>query len=534
MIIPQALKRNENKIFIITLVLAVGLFLAEVCVSIIYREVYIDEFFASYRAYTVVIGRLVPFVNGVFAYPPLVIPTYGVAQFLFGPSFYVNRILSSLFFVGLSGLTFFLALRQAGKWPAIGAIFLLLSNPLLVSNYTTGTMYSLTMFLLLVFTICEMSKQRPRNKIIFAAILSALLVLARTNMISILVLYALYLFLMRSGIKKILAYLALTAVLVVVGYLPIIIPNPEIALGHILSPIASFGIYSQVPSSSVVGSNNIGRIVEIFSAFVREYYGILILFFTLTVMVFREQKNSILEFLRRERFYAFILIFSIGLLAIHYFYWRVVGSVYYANYFLPLVILAIAIALGRFLKNRELAVVLFVGVILLNFAVNSFRTDLFSSPTDESDLARVSRGAREVALNVAPDGKVLVFDNSLFHMFIAGFHTYDPLVNRSFLYWANDDTELVRKLGFYNIDMLIEWARDDADYILLNKESWSTLFIRSPFFGHGSEDSPDRVEELRNVIEGRYTLVESVKNVYPRKYTEGNDEGTLEIYKRKP
>ena len=169
----------------------------------------------------------------------------------------------------------------------------------------------------------------------------------------------------------------------------------------------------------------------------------------------------------------------------------------------------------------------------MNLGTNLYRIDLFSDPREETDLERLDRGAAFLRRYIPQGETVLAFDNTVGHIFIADLRTFPPLVNRDFLFLAHADTEKVRAYGFYNMEMLIGWARNEARYIVMQKETWSTQYIRSPFWGAGTEKVPEKLEEFKRILNEQYELIAEELNTYPRKYTKGNDGGTLLLYKRK-
>ncbi len=128
---------------------------------------------------------------------------------------------------------------------------------------------------------------------------------------------------------------------------------------------------------------------------------------------------------------------------------------------------------------------------------------------------------------------VLAFDDTVGHVFTADLRTFPPLVNRNFLFLASADTERIKSYGFYNMEMLLNWARNETNYIAIQKETWSTPYVRSPFWGKGTENVPEKLEEFKKILNDKFELIATELNTYPRKYTEGNDGGTLLLYKRK-
>lgn len=522
-------KRKDILFRIMTAAGAV-LALAEIFIMVKFRETWVDEIFAGFKGYLILKGELVPFQNGIFDYAPLTL-LYGSVHYLFVPDLYAARILSSVFFVGILGLVFWIGLRLGGRRAGIAALFLVLSNLLLVGNYVSATMYAFTMLCLLAVVALEISGLSRRQKTILIAFVVALAILGRTNMIAAAGLYAVYLLVVGIPVIEVAIFAALAAAVVVLGYAPIVLSNPFTALSFILGPYMSFGPFASLPRPLL--APGFGRFLEVMVEFIREYLGFIVLFLTVVGAVKLRELRRLRAFAREEQGFTLLVIFSAGLFVAHFCYWRVGGNLYYANYFMPLAALVGALGVMRFFGGNTFARILLVSVIAVNFAANAYRTDVVSSPGEESDLARVARGAEFIREHTKPGDKVLTFDNSLYHVFLADRRTFMPLMQRDFLFLHDADSERVRALGFYNLEIVRDWMTQDADYFARQREQWPSSLIRRPFWGEGSEDTAARLAEIEKIIREQYEPVGAVYNVYPRKYTDGNDGGTLELYRRK-
>ncbi|MDP2593164.1 MAG: glycosyltransferase family 39 protein [bacterium] len=526
---------EERALFRLAAIFLTVLALAEVFALVIYREMWVDEIFSAFKSYLYLAGELTPFKSGLFEYPPLVIPTYGFVQYLFGPSILAGRALSAaLFLLGLF-LVFLFVKKLAGRLPAYLTAALILSNVLLVGNFVSATMYSLMFVLGMLILFVELGGWKRDAKVAASGVLIGLMILGRTNMITMFVGYAVFLLIIaeEKRFQKILLLSSVSLSVVVLGYLPLLIYNFDLAVAYILSPFGNFGPLSSLPASSKVGSHSILRFLEALHGFLREYYGFILAFFSTVAYVLWQEKASLLKFCREERPYVLSVVLSVVLVVSHYFYWRIVSNTYYANYFIYLMAIAAVISVWRFLDEKKFAKLLLTGLLLLNVFINIYRTDVISDPRSESDIERVSRGADFLAANTGSEDKILAFDNSVIHVYKADRRTFAPLINRDFLFMADSDTEKIRPLGFYNFEMIKDWAENDADYIAIHEERWSLQFVRLRFWDVQSEDMKNAALEFRNILDERYVLVGSVLNVYPRKYTEGNDGGTLLLYKRK-
>ncbi|MBI2053581.1 MAG: glycosyltransferase family 39 protein, partial [Candidatus Sungbacteria bacterium] len=521
---------TKSKAYWALLVLAGILAVAEIAIMIMYRETWADEIFSAFKGYLILKGELVPFQNGIFDYAPLTV-MYGLIHYLFGPDLYTARILSSVFLACALALVFWIGRRLGGRWAGTASLLLVLSNLLLVGNYVSATMYSFAILCLLSVVALEISGLSRRKKTILIAAVLALAILGRTNMIAATALYALYLLVIGTSLVELGVFAVVTGTIVVLGYLPIVLPNPSTALSFILGPYISFGPFASLPRPLIAQS--FGRFLEVLVGFIREYFGFVVLFLTVVGTIKLREFRRLRAFARENSGFTLLAIFSAGLFAAHFLYWRIGGNLYYANYFMPLAALAGAVGITRFFSGNTLARVLLVSVVALNFAANSYRTDVISNPREESDLARVERGADFIRAHTGTGDKILTFDNSLYHVFLADRRTFMPLMQRDFLFLHDADDERVRSLGFYNLAIVRDWMIHDADYFARQREQWPSSLIRRPFWGVGNEDTAARTTEIEKIIREQYEPVGAVYNVYPRKYTDGNDGGTLELYRRK-
>ena len=507
---------------------------AEIAALIFYREFWVDELFAAWRSYLIFKGEFVPFRDGVFPYPPLIIPMHGAVQYLFGPSLYAGRVLMSAFFAGVLFLVYRLAARHGGRGWAFAALALIVSNVLLAGNYVSATTYALVMFILLCVVASETWEISRDTKILIAGGANALLLLTRTNMIVVPIAFAVYYLLIKIPVKDIIFFMMIVGGLTVVGYLPLIVFDPSLAIAYTVSSFGNIGLFKDVPPSLKEGGQSVMQFLEVFTGFVKEYFGIVALFGAISWAVLWEKRRELAAFLRREHLYLLLLCLSAALMGSHYFYPRIAGHVYYANYFIPVMVLAVVIGSAKFFAGNRFVSIMVGAVIVLSFAANLYRVDVVSNPREESDIARVNRGAAFLAAHTGARDRIVTLDNSIIHIFAADRQTFAPLMNRTFLLLGDADTAKVARLGFYNLDMVRFWLLERADFLAIHQERWPSSVLRMPFWGKGTEDAERGIAEIQSVIDTKYELVGTVLNVYPRKYTEGNDGGTLVLYKRKP
>jgi|GEM_PF-1071078 len=527
-------KGREDGFFKVVVLTTVVFALVEIVMFALYRQTWIDEAIYLFKSLTILRGDFIPFRDIVVEYPPFFILLYGLPQLLFGAGFYVGRFAVAVFSVAILILLFKLIKKLMNRWWALIAVLLLLSSLSLIGNYAVSALFAPTTLVLLTLLYVETTNINRSKKTILASCCLALLLLMRTNLFPATFVYVIYLILMKAGWRNILLCFGITFGLVIAGFLPIVAFNPSLATSFILLPFHTFGTLKQV-SLEFFARQDLLSFVTTIVEFIREYIVLLFLFLAVFIRFIMEviKRPSPFAFLREEKIYVLTSVLVLTLTITHFFYFGVETKVIYASYFGILFIVSALIGIYHLAYERyerKVWVSIFMAGILLNFGVNVFRTDLVSNPLAESDLARVERGAALVRENTTPIDTLVAFDNSIFHIYAADRKTFPPLFNRNFLYVHNTESEFIKPLLLYNFDILKQWIIS-ADFLLLHKEKWASQFVEQ------GQDA-DKIAEIvwiKATVNEQYKLVGTEKNVYPRKYTVGNDNegGTLLIYKNK-
>ncbi|MFA6536516.1 MAG: glycosyltransferase family 39 protein [Candidatus Paceibacterota bacterium] len=521
--------KNKEAWFRVSLVTTILLAIAEIALLLMYRETWVDEQIYLFKSLVILRGDFVPFGDILVEYPPAFILIYGLPQLIFGAGFYVGRLTAVLVLVICLILFFKLAEKLSSRWLALGSVIFLLSNVLLIGNYISVSLYAPSLLVMLVMVYTETLSIKSRSKIIIAGICGALLILIRINLVPVVIVYLAYLIWQKTSLKQVSLFVGVFAAVVILGYLPIVLSNPTLAISYILSPFHVLGPLKALPTNGV-SSPGLSSMLLVLAEFIKEYLIYLALFLAVAFAFVKglSKEVAIRQFLIQEKIYVFVTVLGVALIATHYFYWRIAGNLYYANYFIPILVLSAIIGTFKFTDDKSPWVLVLIVGIILNFGANILRTDVVSSPNSESDLTRVERGAAFVKANTQPTDTVVAFDNSIFQVYLAGRKTYPQLINRDFYYLGGESKEVASSLLMYNFDMLTDWIKN-SDYLVLHEESWPVMFRRAFWKDNVKVDGRLEIEKL---LKDRFTLVGTEKNVYPRKYTEGNDGGTLLLYKR--
>lgn len=176
----------------------------------------LDEGSYLYKGYLLAKGVYTPFqpyglwINKMY----LSFFIWGWVQELFGPGLLAPRIFA-VFLSVLALLGLWIVSRRLGnRWLASIAVWVLALNPTLISKYGTATAQVLIICMVTWVLVLSLGEDRPTWQLVTSAILAALMVLTRENMVFILPLLSLYVF-WQHGQKK--GFLALFTIIIVIG-----------------------------------------------------------------------------------------------------------------------------------------------------------------------------------------------------------------------------------------------------------------------------------------------------------------------------
>jgi hypothetical protein len=180
----------------------------------------LDEGSYLYKGYLLARGVYTPFQPYGFWINKMYLSFFiwGWLQELFAPGLLAPRYFAVLLSV-LALLGLWIASRRMGnRWLAAAAVWVVALNPALISKYSTATAQVLIICMITWVLVLSLGADRPTWQIIAGAILAALMVLTRENMVFTLPLLCLYIF-WQHGRKKGLLALGAVIVVIVVGHL---------------------------------------------------------------------------------------------------------------------------------------------------------------------------------------------------------------------------------------------------------------------------------------------------------------------------
>lgn len=526
---------KERRIFKWLAAIVIIFLALEIIYYVLFLDTWFDEAEYGYKPWLVSQNLGQPFQDFRVKYPPLVFYLQTLFQGLFGPTVLGARILSALFLIGAAILLFSVSRRLWGKWAGLTALGLLAFNPYLVGFYVSAKDYVQAAFFPLLAIWFLAVDFKPRNKTILASVAMALAVLIRYNMIPALVGLWLYIIFRWRNYKYLTASILISLAVIIVALIPYLYLDPSYAavwaiimfgpLAKIL-PLDYFQNFPPPPAS--FNFDHLKFLIQNFA----KYFYLWVIFLTGLVMGVRCWiQHGLKKFFASDH----LLIFFFSLTIIFYLSHFVIPNEFATHpkflYFATFMILSVTGAIALFFRQLPnqtahktiLAVMLAVTIAFATVSValtEPFIIFFNRFDYDDTDLNRVKRGGEYLRSLTKPGDKILAIGTP-HHSFLAGRYEIPPLINGEFTYYEVNDIELLQRYKFYNFAMLMDWLKNEATVAVFQKDALpeSSVFAEQ-----------NRVDQFMRVLDEKYELVGSMKNVYPRKYSRS---GRMEIYRKK-
>ncbi len=140
---------------------------------------------------------------------------YGWIQRIFGPGLLVSRIFAATLGVFSVIGIWIMVRRFSNNWLAAASVWAMALNPTMISIYSIGNSQVVVIFFLVWSLVFSLGEGRKNWEIVLGAVLAAIMVLSRENMIFVLPLFAIYAFWQHGKKKGILALVSLSTILLI-------------------------------------------------------------------------------------------------------------------------------------------------------------------------------------------------------------------------------------------------------------------------------------------------------------------------------
>lgn len=454
---------------------------------------------------------------------------FGPTQKVFGENFYPARTLS--FLVGFLVLisTYFLAKNISGSISAILTVSLMVINSTLVQSYSVVASYSLTSFFLVTSLLVFSSKLKPLIKIVISIFLMTLTVFARSTMIPNLFVFILYLILLfrKNKLLQSISFLSPLFFLIILfapffpGILQIFLHLP------VIDKIAmNFGYPADyLYYYDYKRGGDILKAIFSFFQFLKHYQMWTLAFSSLIMVIFFSSKTKLVKkirllFSQNNYFFGFLIFLFVFNVFVH-----VLGSydhcpkciIPYFNYFSPLGAITLGVltsVLVKFTKEDLFESFVFTLIFLIVcFIGTSTLSNIFIRPFNETSLKRIETVTNDIKGFTKNDDKIFSLTIPQY-LFLSERNGFGPLINMEYGLRNTSNTNLLTKVGLWNIEMAEGWIEKESAWVFVSRNSAGSL----------SEVKPEIEKKLMFNINQNFDLFKT----YPDAW-----QGPLYIYKKK-
>ena len=483
---------------------------------------YYDEGGYLYEGWLACAKGIAPYRDFWAKVPPLAYYWYGWVQALFGPGLVEGRwqsLISSTVAVGLGAAA---ARKLGGPAAAVLLIWLVAGSDRGLTRHVMATAHAPVAFFAMLM-VWGLTTDRRAGRWI-AAVAAAGVTLVRQDLAIFAVLGMAY----AAWTGRTAAQRWLPAVLCVGVFALVILPFAIMAPDPVLSSL-SMGMLGTAkeagPAPYVEGDIwTVPAVMSYVRMMGREYLALAIWPLILAawhVIAGRARKVPLRIFAPHLMLLGIVIINPLGhgLMA-----FRNSGPLFYLQdiyVWTPLLVLGAAsfgllYSWARSQVARTALTVLAIAMVLVQFALTA---SLRMNRPAETALQLAHRGGEVIAAHVPPEAMVFTTDDP--HMFLeAGRMMFPPLAHGLFAFRDTDDTARVDPRFYYNMEIMRQWLRDEADYVVYTSNSVNWM-LNSGRYDRGAEIWQAIEEEL----DAGYRLETTA---------EGTLGGKLFIYSRSP
>ncbi|MBU1322506.1 hypothetical protein KKE48_00010 [Patescibacteria group bacterium] len=477
----------KNKLLVIVPILVwlvIGIY------GIFYNITYIDEAKYLIKGWLMTTGQVGYYATPEFSYQhmPGGLLWFGLGQKLFGPNLLVARVQS--FLLGLLIIWFSYKLVALINPKAKKNILPILSlTPVAILYYSSAVTQALAA-LTLVLAFYWLFK----NNFFLTTTWFTLAFIVRENFLFTLILYFVYLLIYQRKIWLVQAALAIG--IISLFFLP--------GWPGILNVLKNFpGVSMLLPVSAaekaVLSLNWMVKNYD-WSLYIRAVKEFGVIYFSLLLIGLISLINGIKSkslWIKDNRWRLLLIITGFNFLAHTWsaFILTPRAIIGYFTYIFPLVAVIIAVILPEKKIKTVYLPLLIISLITIPMA------SIFQSPNHLSTIYQLKLSSQALKPIVANKNNIIWLSEPM-SLYLAGKISYYPLINHTNFYKPSNDTQTVRKLGFWNQEMMAEWL-NEADLVVIDNNRLKIV----------SDNNLTQI--IENKVNNNYTLIQTPGNIWP-------------------
>lgn len=445
--------------------------------GLIFNPTFIDEAKYLIKGYLIMTGEISYYQTAGFLYQhmPLSLLWFGLGQKIFEPGLLIGRIQGFLIGLVIPFFVFKLGNKIGGRLNGFFSLILITLLPVPILYYSSATPTSLIALFFILAFICLYER-----KILLSSLFFSLLFLIRENFIFTLVFYLAFLcWYLRSNFKYYLFNLLFVSFILAVFILP-----GKNEIFDILKNLP--GVSSLLPitvEEKIVLSSrwqtetySFGLYFKALKEFLSVYR---LLFLTILLVLFKILGKKHIPQKKTALFIFLIFIAAFNFLAHYYasFNSSPRSVVHYFSYISPLWVIILGFYSAKAYKNLKITSSLFYFLFFIGFIFMSLPglavASIFVFPSKNPDLLKTRSSAKMIKSLIPQKQKVFWLAEPI-TIYLAGGKTYNPLINHINFFKPSSETAAVRKLGYWNKEMMSDWLKE-VDFVFIEPNKLKLL-----------------------------------------------------------
>ena len=447
--------------------------------GLIFNISYIDEAKYLIKGWLIVSGQVSYYQTPEFFYQhmPGSFLWYGLGQIISGPSLLAGRLQSLMIGLLVFWSSFILAKKIINSRTGQIALLILSLSPVTALYYSAAVPQSLAALIMVwgvIFLHDGLVKKRAYGLTLATAFFS-LLVIVRENFVFTLGLYFLFLTItglnVKQWLKQLLVALGILGLFFIPGY-----PQTLKVFTNFLgvsqwwpstnSELRILSLYWKEDLQSInLQFRAIREFAIIFHAWILILIGLAAYYLKTGLAQLRMIGTN------RQKFWQFLIVVTVFNFIIHS--WAAFklsprAIVSYLAYIAPLVAVILAILIQK-IKSKTISLLIIPAYLFLLILspVGVRFARIFAIPTLNPDLKVINQSAAKLD-SFTSQKKHIIWLSEPISLYVSGKVYYYPLINHINFYKPTNETAIVRKLGFWNQEMLDQWL-DEAELVVVDK-----------------------------------------------------------------
>lgn len=441
-----------------------------------------DESFYVYESYLMATHKIHPYVDKFTGYAPLSYFIPGTVQKFTHPDFFIPRVVTGFVGALVLLLSYTMAKQLGGRKAGIFAALFITLHPRIAQLFSLAMPFALTNFFQLCAFGILLTRLSGSWKAIIASLFMTLALFTRhtlfpgTLVFFIMLIWILGLF---PSLLSVTAFICASFVLSVPVF-QIDIQRFLIPQLATMMPFVFSNPMTVIPSIDPMRANPKNFVLYV-QTFVRHFYLPLMFWGSAALCFFSSKSQPTMDKTHKKIMVSLMVYFAVNFITHAYGASRKfqsISEVPYHIYFIFALLIPASVAAAKILNevSGQDSRTLLKGLYVAGFALMplNFGLGLVNFPLNPPPLSHVKDTALKIQ-QITPSGQRFFFWGPCGYLLYASRETFPPLIYGHNLFITSRDDAQVQKYGYYNLESVHRWLRNESQWAVIFKQNFSLM-----------------------------------------------------------